>query len=269
MNIVQRIGYIPVVARLYAKYGYPAMTRVMRSGDEVLFLGPGYEEDPAMGVALAASDERDRYPIQLYHRLATEAALSGKKVLEVSCGHGGGASYLTRTFTPASYTGLDLNPAGIAFCRKRHNLPGLDFVEGDAENLPFPDESFDVVINVEASHSYPHFPVFLNEVARVLKPEGRLLYTDTRIREYIPAWEADLEQCSMRTLSRRVINPEIVRGYELNSRRRQEQIDHYLRFIPRSLRSYAGDFSGVEGGGNYRALQNGDLSYQIWIMAKS
>jgi fatty-acid O-methyltransferase len=51
---------------------------------------------------------------------------------------------------PASYTGLDLNPAGIALCRKRHNLPSLDIVRGDAENLPFPDQSFDAVINIES-----------------------------------------------------------------------------------------------------------------------
>lgn len=75
MKIVQRIGHIPAFARFYAKYGYPAMTRLMRSGDEVLFLGPGYEENPPMAIPLDASDEPDRYPIQLYHRLATEADL--------------------------------------------------------------------------------------------------------------------------------------------------------------------------------------------------
>ncbi len=79
---------------------------------------------------------------------------------------------------PASYTGLDLNPDGISFCRRRHDLPGLEFVQGDAEDLPFPDESFDAVINVESSHLYPHFPVFLTEVARVLRPGGNFLYTD-------------------------------------------------------------------------------------------
>jgi ubiquinone/menaquinone biosynthesis C-methylase UbiE len=72
-----------------------------------------------------------------------------------------------KTLHPASYTGLDFNPDGIAFAKKRHNLPGLDFVHGDAENLPFPDESFDVVLNVEASHAYPHFDRFLSELVRV------------------------------------------------------------------------------------------------------
>ncbi|SIG06667.1 Probable methyltransferase [Mycobacteroides abscessus subsp. abscessus] len=93
-------------------------------------------------------------------------------MLEVGCGHGGGASYLVRALQPASYTGMDLNPDGISFCRRRHDLPGLEFVQGDAEDLPFPDESFDAVINVESSHLYPHFPVFLTEVARVLRPGG-------------------------------------------------------------------------------------------------
>ena len=43
-------------------------------------------------------------------------------------------------------------------------------MHGDAESLPFADRSFDAVINVEASHAYPHFPRFLAEVARVLRP---------------------------------------------------------------------------------------------------
>jgi ubiquinone/menaquinone biosynthesis C-methylase UbiE len=85
---------------------------------------------------LDESDEPKRYSIQLHHRTAAQVDLSAKQVLEVSCGHGGGASYLTRTLKPASYTGLDYNPDGIAYCRKRHILPGLDFVHGDAENLP-------------------------------------------------------------------------------------------------------------------------------------
>ena len=135
-----------------------------------------------MALPLAASDEPNRFCIQLYHRTATQVDLSGKRVLEVSCGHGGGASYLVRTLRPASYTGLDLNPAGVDFCRKRHKLPGLDFVQGNAEDLPFADQSFDAVINVEASHHYPRFPRFLAEVARVLRPGGHFLYADFRWR---------------------------------------------------------------------------------------
>ena len=158
MEFINRLEFSPFVLKLVGKYVYPAFTRLL-GDDDWLFFNYGYEEDPPMALPLAASDEPHRFFIQLYHRTATQVDLSGKRVLEVSCGHGGGASYLTRTLHPASYTGLDLNPAGIEFCRKRHNLAGLDFVHGDAENLPFADQSFDAVVNVEASHLYPHFPV--------------------------------------------------------------------------------------------------------------
>ena len=127
----------------------------MFATDDVVFLNIGYEEDPPMALPLAESDEPNRFYIQLYHRTATQADLRGKRVLEVGCGHGGGASYLMRTLRPASYTGLDLNRDAIAFCRRRHDLPNVDFVHGDAEKLPFPDQSFDAVINVESSACLP------------------------------------------------------------------------------------------------------------------
>ena len=109
--------------------------------------------------------------------------ISGKDVLEVSCGHGGGASYLARTLHPASYTALDFNASGIEFCQERHKLPGLSSCTATPRTCPFPDESFDAVINVEASHIYPHFERFLGEVARVLRPGGHFLYADFRNRD--------------------------------------------------------------------------------------
>ena len=54
------------------KYWYPFVTRRILV-DDVLFLNYGYEEDPPMGLPLAASDEPDRFCIQLYHRTATQA----------------------------------------------------------------------------------------------------------------------------------------------------------------------------------------------------
>ncbi|BBY06275.1 phthiotriol/phenolphthiotriol dimycocerosates methyltransferase [Mycobacterium noviomagense] len=176
-----------------------------------------------MALPLEASDEANRFCIQLYHRVATQVDLSGKQVLEVSCFHGGGASYLMRTLHPASYTALDLNPAGIDFCRKRHQLPGLNFMQGDAENLPFADQSFDVVINIEASSYYPSFPRFLAEVARVLRPGGYLLYADVRYgRDHIAEWEEELRNAPMRLVSERDISKEVARGVETNVPRWQE-----------------------------------------------
>ena len=181
-----------------------------------------------MGLPLAASDEPDRFNIQLYHRTATRADLSGKQILEVSCGHGGGASYLVRTLRPASYTGLDFNADGIAYCQKRHKLPALDFVHGDAESLPFADQSFDAVINVEASHAYPHFPRFLAEVARVLRPGGHFLYADFRGYMQFSEWEEAMADAPMRLLSERVMNAEVLRGLDNLAPRYRDLVGHHL-----------------------------------------
>jgi fatty-acid O-methyltransferase len=253
------------VSQTIQKYFYPYVTRRL-GADDVFFFNYGYEQDPPMALPLGASDEPNRYCSQLYHSTATQVGLSDKRVLEVSCGHGGGASYLMRTLNPASYTGLDLNPAAVAFCRKKHNVGGLDFVRGDAENLPFPDQSFDVVINIEASLHYRRFPRFLAEVARVLCPGGHFLYADFRPADGIAAWEATLAGAPLRMLSGRVINTEVVRGMNKNSDQWAGRID---RHVPAFLRGLARDFAGVQALTFYDEMQRGGLSYRMHCFAKA
>jgi SAM-dependent methyltransferase len=198
------------LTQIFAKRVYPLFTR--QFADQVRLINLGYEEDPPMGLSLPQSDEPSRFMIQLYHRTAAQVDLTGRRVLEVSCGHGGGASHVVRTLGPASYTGLDLNRAGIDFCRAAYDLPGLSFVHGDAQSLPFADDSFDAVLNVEASHGYPDFPRFLAEVARVLRPGGHFLYADLRPLPWIAQWEAAFADGPMRVLSKRCIDEEVSRG---------------------------------------------------------
>jgi ubiquinone/menaquinone biosynthesis C-methylase UbiE len=247
------------------KFFYPYVTRRL-GADDVLFFNYGYEQDPPMALPLGASDEPNRYCSQLYHSTATQVGLSGKRVLEVSCGHGGGASYLVRTLHPTSYKALDLNPAAVAFCRKKHNLDGLDFVRGDAENLPFADQSFDAVINIEASLHYRRFPRFLAEVARVLCPGGHFLYADFRPADGIAAWETALAGAPLRMLSERVINAEVLRGMDKNSQQWLGRID---RHVPAFLRGLARGFAGVPALPLYQEMQSGGLSYRMHCFAKA
>lgn len=266
-RFIGRLNRNPIFLRildLRFKYGYRFLSRLLTK-DDVLFLNYGYDEDPPMDLPLAASDESDRFPIQLYHRTATQVDLAGEKVLEVSCGHGGGASYLTRTLHPATYTGLDLNTVGIEFCRKRHNLPGLYFVQGNAESLPFPDQSFNVVINVEAAINYQNVPRFFAEVERVLRAGGHFLYADIRYADEIAGWEADVANIPMRLVSERVINAEVMRGLEKN-----RFFDQLTRRLPNIafVRRIASDYAGGPGSLIYRRLENGDASYRMFCFAK-
>lgn len=246
------------------KIWYPFLTRRL-SAQEVTFLNYGYEDEPPLGLPLDASDEPNRYSINLYHQVATQVDLAGKKVLEASCGHGGGASYLTRTLKPASYTGLDYNPDGVDYCRKHHPLPGLDFVHGDAENLPFPDESFDAVINVEASHAYPQLSRFLAEVARVLRPGGNFLYADFRGSSEFPGWDAALAGVPLRQVSKRVINDSVVRSLDNSAQHKLDLISHQL---PAFLRPFSRHFAGVPGTGIYNVIKSGDAEYRIYRFTK-
>ena len=145
---------------------------------------------------------------------------------------------------PRSYTGLDYNPAGIEFCKSKHHLPGLTFVHGDAENLPFPDGSFDAVINVEAAHLYPDYPRFLREVARVLRPGGHFLYADLRERSYLATWEAEMASGPFRELSDFSIDDGVLRGLEKNSERHIELIN---RLTPKPLRRFGQEIAGALG----------------------
>ena len=174
-------------------------------------------------------------------------------------------SWLTRTLHPASYTGLDLNPTGIAFCKKRHQVPGLRFVQGDAQSLSFPPQTFDAVINVEASHCYPDFSGFLAKVARVLKTCGHFLYADFRFRDQWAEWEQAIAQAPLDIVQTRDIRPEVLRGMETNAARSEALI---CQRLPKFLHSLGRDFAGLPGARVYEALKSGELSYRSWCFRK-
>lgn len=265
MPLIDHLFSIGATRKAVWKFWYPFLTRRLH-GSGVIFLNYAYETDPPMGIPLSDEDEEDRACVQLYYHVGTQVNFYGKDVLEVSCGHGGGASYLTRLQSPANYTALDLNEQGVAFCKKRHRVEGLDFVQGDAENIPFPDKSFDVVINVEASHCYTDFPRFLAEVARVLKPGGYFLYADFRFSDGIEKWENALHKSPLKLKLGRDISAEVLRGMECNSDRFNELVRQKL---PSWLRGLGRDFAGVQGSRVYKSLQNGEMSYRSYCFLKA
>ena len=265
MSLFDRLFAIAPVRRAILRIWYPYLTSKLRNED-VLFLNYAFEANPPTNLGLEAEDESNRSSIQLYHHVASQVALKGKDVLEVSCGHGGGASWLARTMQPAHYTGIDLNPRGIRFCQQRHAVDGLDFKRGDAQKLPFPDRSLDAVINVEASHCYPDFSGFLAEVTRVLRPGGHFLYADFRFAGEVAAWkEAMANAAGFETVQSRDIGAEVLRGMRLNAERSRKLVADCL---PRKLHSLGLEFAGVPGTRLYDALEAGDVSYRSWCLRR-
>jgi len=265
MGVIEKILARPTLRQKLWAWWYPYFTQRVRS-QGVDFLNYAFAGADAAPLALCADDEPDRPNIQLYEHVRRGVELGGRRVLEVSCGHGGGASYLVRTHQPAEYVGLDLNPKAIAYCRERHRREGLRFLVGDAQRLPFPDASVDVVINVEASHCYPDFPGFLNEVARVLKPGGRCCHADLRYRRGVADWiDALATHPRLHLDEMRIINPEVVRGMELNTPRYEARVRQAL---PRFLHRLALDFAGVKGSRLHRDALSGEMSYRSFLLTK-
>ena len=98
-------------------------------------------------------------------------------LLDVGCGTGPMVELLAAEFPDRHYTGLDLTPKMIEVGRSK-NLNGVDWVVGDCENLPFAENSFDVIICSNSFHHYPNPQAFFNSAYRVLRPGGRLILQD-------------------------------------------------------------------------------------------
>ena len=105
----------------------------------------------------------------------------GDEVLDIGCGTGAAAIPAARA--GARVTGLDLTPELFAAGRARAAAAGvaLDWVEGDAEALPYADASFDVVLSSFGVMWAPRHAVAAAEIARVLRPGGRAALTSWTI----------------------------------------------------------------------------------------
>lgn len=71
--------------------------------------------------------------------------------------------------------------------------------------MPFDDQQFDVVMNVESSHCYPSLDLFFREVRRVLRPGGYFLYTDIMIAGQLPERRGQLARAGLALLRERDI----------------------------------------------------------------
>jgi len=102
--------------------------------------------------------------------VALLGGLRGKKILDVGCGTG---RYLERLNPDNVLVGLDLSRSMLAAASKR--VPHAVFHAGSAVNLPFPDQSFDVVYSVRVIQHIQEQEKMITEMKRVCKPGGQIL----------------------------------------------------------------------------------------------
>lgn len=102
---------------------------------------------------------------------------AGETVLDVACGTGVVA--VTAARRGAKVSGLDLSPVLLEDARSNARTIGaaIDFIEGDAEALPYADASFDVVLSQFGHMFAPRPEVTVAEMLRVLRPGGRIAFS--------------------------------------------------------------------------------------------
>jgi ubiquinone/menaquinone biosynthesis C-methylase UbiE len=105
-------------------------------------------------------------------------------ILDAGCGFGTTAIILAQTFPECQVVGIDLSEPLLQLANQAAQAANLDqrvrFEKADVEKIPYDDDAFDAVLNVQMLHIVEHPVLMLNELERVLAPTGALLIADIR-----------------------------------------------------------------------------------------
>jgi ubiquinone/menaquinone biosynthesis C-methylase UbiE len=251
--------------RLLWKPIYELLAKRFRSKDWSL-MNYGYAptgEEPFL--KLEDADEINRYPIQLYYYLASKAALQGRDILEVGSGRGGGAAFIGKYLSPNKVIGLDIAGNAVSLANEYFGTDTVSFVQGSAEKLPFENESFDVVINVESSHTYGSVPRFLKEVKRVLRTGGKLFCADIRTANDMIVFKQQIHASGLTVILEENISEQVAFGIEKEEPIKQKRINENISPM---LQGIFKQFAGVKGSKAHIQLKNGQLVYCRFVLVK-
>lgn len=266
-NIVEKFCELPKTIRKPLWSFWHKTILKFDKDKKAVFLNYGYASTNGefKDLHLKPEDETNRYYIQLYHQVARKHEIENSHVLEVGSGRGGGASFIARYHKPATYTAIDLAQKTIDFCNDFHKVPGLKFIKGDAENLPFENEKFDAVVNVESARCYPNIDKFFKEVKRVLKADGKFLYADMIKDGEVIGIEELLAETGFKIIDKNDIRENVVLALKLDSEKRKNEINSK---VPKIMRKSFYEFAGVEGSDRFKSFSDNRMQYLIYTLEK-
>ncbi|CAF3973115.1 unnamed protein product [Adineta steineri] len=203
--------------------------------------------------------------------LLANVALTDQNVLEINCGRGVGAAWCVHTHASPSYIGIDPSQDVINLCERLYSTtPQLSFVVADAtKHLPFENESIDIVLCIEATHAFGQplsITQFANEVARVLRPNGYLLWCDfcymngsgTSIYDLIANDELIIEE-------KINITKNVLHALDIQNKSRTDFIQRYIQ--PED-QEYFRLFAGLPGTQVYEHMSQGRSEYWRVVFQK-
>ncbi|MGB0696895.1 MAG: class I SAM-dependent methyltransferase [Rhodospirillaceae bacterium] len=264
---IRRFGFKP--PQSITQGWFNTISQISQSiyGDQITCLNYGYA--PTDGSRSDFAERENGYALALYASLVemvSAEALKDRVVLEVGSGRGGGANFVATTYHPRRMLGVELSTDAVAFCQARYDAPNLAFQQGDATALDLPDESVDVVLNVESAHCYPDLEAFIGHVHRVLKPGGVFLMTDCIGPKRRAAFHAALHSQPWAEHRETDITQNVAAALVADSERKRMLIER--TGYPRAIRRQLEDLSACEGSKTLADLQSHTLVYSSHCFGK-
>ena len=109
--------------------------------------------------------------------------IQNKQIIDIGCGGGIYTKELAH-MGAKSVVGLDFSREILQAAKENcSGVPNISFIQGDAHSIPYPNETFDLVISRAVIHHLQDIPTFLREASRILKKNGVLILQDRTIED--------------------------------------------------------------------------------------
>ena len=190
------------------------------------------------------------------------AFVPGKRTADIACGTGYGARLLADAGA-ASVIGVDLDPEAVGYASECYSRPGVSFLEGSAEDLSILESAqFDVVVSFETIEHLHGVKRYLEEIRRVLKPNGVFLVStpDRRLASVLfPFLRRPQNKFHVHEFTQRELVDLLEHDFVVHECLGQVPIHRFFAFWPvqLALKSIARVFQRI-GGGRLKSAVYGD-----------
>ncbi|CAF1398930.1 unnamed protein product [Adineta steineri] len=245
---------------------YERIASVYTSINELQFMNYGYADMDEY-----IDDHTGYYSRKLYEQVLANATLTNQNILEINCGRGAGAAWCVHTHASHSYTGIDPSQDVINLCQRLYSTPPrLSFVVANAtKHLPFENESIDIILCIQATHAFGE-PIaitqFANEVVRVLRPNGYLLWCDFCYMNGSSTSVYDLIGNDELIIEEKInITKNVLHALDIQNKSRTDFIQRYIQ--PEEQEHFR-QFAGLPGTQIYEDMSEGRSQYWRVVFRK-
>jgi len=131
--------------------------------------------DPASERCIIGSSNKyvEKEHLERYYYVLKNINFKDKTVLDIACGSGYGTKIIAQK--AKLVYGIDKSASAIKFAVRQYPKRNINFLRGDATNLPFKNNSLDIVISFETLEHISNYSKFIAEISRILKKKGLLI----------------------------------------------------------------------------------------------